>query len=98
MAFPRLSETEAVILELLVNRGELYGLQMIAHEPSLKRGTIYVTLGRMADKGFVESREVKEPSTPGLPRRLFKATGLGQRALAASRAAAAVMSGELGYA
>lgn len=77
---PRLSRKERLILELLINRGEMYGLEMVKTAPNeLKRGTVYVTLGRMADKGYVDSRQVKEPGDPGLPKRLFRATGHGQR-------------------
>ena len=45
----------------------------------LTRGGIYVTLGRMEQKGLVTS----EPSDGG--RRLYRATGLGERALLAAR-------------
>ncbi len=77
---PRLSRKERLILELLINQGEMYGLEMVKTVPhDLKRGTVYVTLGRMADKGYVDSRQAKEPGDPGLPKRLFRATGHGQR-------------------
>ena len=52
---PKLSKKEAVILDLLVNQGSMYGLEMIRASDELKRGTVYVTLGRMAEKGYVES-------------------------------------------
>ena len=93
MRMPRLSPKELAILELLAANGEMYGLQMVARTTELKRGTIYVTLGRMADKGYVESRQVKDTSASGMPRRLFRVTGLGQQVLAAARAASAVMAG-----
>ena len=79
--FPRLSQKELLVLELLLSKDEMFGLEMVeASEGGLKRGTIYVTLQRMADKGYVESRE--EPRTMpeiGIPRRKYFATGLGQR-------------------
>ncbi len=79
--FPRLSQKELLVLELLLSKEEMFGLEMVeASEGGLKRGTIYVTLQRMADKGYVESRE--EPRTMpeiGIPRRKYFATGLGQR-------------------
>lgn len=81
----RLSNTEVVILKMMIGLGgELYGNEMIKQSDGrLKRGTIYVMLGRMEDKGFVESRkETKQPNIPGLPRRLYQPTALGQRALA----------------
>lgn len=92
---PSLSKIEALILGLLLESSkELYGLEMIeASGNKLKRGTIYVTLQRMADKGFVESREEARPAPEvGIPRRLYKATGLGQRVYAAYESARNVFS------
>ena len=97
MSYPRLSNLERQILETLINHTELYGLQLVAIIPNLKRGTVYVTLNRMEEKGFIASREFKEPGWPGLPRQLYKITGVGRQTLAAQAAAeaahAAVMSG-----
>jgi DNA-binding PadR family transcriptional regulator len=77
--FPKLSRKEFLILEMLIGKGEMFGLEMVeASNGELKRGTIYVTLQRMGDKGYIESRE--EPrSMPeiGIPRRKYWATGLG---------------------
>lgn len=98
MAYPRLSEKEKMILEALVNHGELYGLQMVDIIPGLKRGTVYVTLGRMEDKGFVTGREVKEPQWAGMPRRLYKITGQGQRVLQALMAYENALRGKLAHA
>ena len=51
------SAKESLILELLVDGGELYGLQLVAaSRRRLKRGTVYVTLGRMEEKGYISSR------------------------------------------
>jgi len=79
--FPKLSRKEFLVLGMLIGRGEMFGLEMVeASEGELKRGTIYVTLGRMSDKGYIESRE--EPrSMPeiGIPRRKYRTTGLGER-------------------
>jgi PadR family transcriptional regulator, regulatory protein PadR len=85
-----LSAKETLILELLVRDGELYGLQMVAASKSrLKRGTVYVTLGRMEEKGYVASRqEDAPPEAGGLPRRLYRATPLGRRVLSAWTTAA----------
>ena len=80
---PKLSAKEANILVLLVNQGEMYGLQMVRADTSLKRGTIYVTLLRMEDKGYVTSRAEKDELMPGMPRRIYRATGLGELALKA---------------
>lgn len=43
----------------------------------------------MEDQGYIKGRDVNEPNTPGLPRRLYKVTGLGQQALAMWNAAQA---------
>lgn len=79
---PRASATEALILGLLRDN-EMYGLQLVqASGGALKRGTVYVTLGRMQEKGFVESRpEARQAGVSGLPRRLYRPTGLGLRVL-----------------
>lgn len=82
---PTLPPKERTILELLVSEGPMFGLQLVERsEGALKRGTVYVTLGRMEAKGFVESEQ--EPALPGaigLPRRIYRATSLGERALRA---------------
>ena len=89
---PRLSSVETTILNLLVDRGEMYGLEIVESSGGVvKRGTVYVTLGRMADKGLVASRAVKLEHERGLPRRLFTVTGLGARVYSATQAANALM-------
>ncbi len=82
---PRLSPKEALVLDLLAHHGDLYGLQLVAASKGhLKRGTVYVTLGRMEDKGYVTSRaEVAPDGAGGLPRRLYEATPYGLRVLKA---------------
>jgi PadR family transcriptional regulator PadR len=84
-AVPRLSAKETLILELLIHDGERYGLQLVAASKGrLKRGTVYVTLGRMEDKGYVTSRAEEAPEgAGGLPRRLYEATPHGLRVLKA---------------
>ena len=79
-----LSPKETLILELLVRDGERYGLQLVAaSRRRLKRGTVYVTLGRMEDKGYITSRLEDAPAdVGGMPRRLYEATALGRRMLA----------------
>jgi DNA-binding PadR family transcriptional regulator len=56
----------------------------------LKRGSVYVTLGRMEEKGLVQSRLVGRPGE-GPPRRIYEPTSLGIRALVVER----IMDGEL---
>lgn len=80
----RLSGKEAVVLELL-HDGEQYGLEIVRlSEGRLKRGTVYTTLNRMQQKGYVQSRSEEKPAhVPGIPRRLFRATPYGLRVLQA---------------
>jgi PadR family transcriptional regulator len=75
---PSISSTESLVLDLLES-SERYGLELVdASKGRLKRGSIYVTLGRMEAKGFVESRqEERLPGAIGLPRRLYKPTPYG---------------------
>src|SRR5438093_11028983 len=80
-----LPRKERLILELLTSVGPLYGLQLVEHsEGALKRGTVYVTLGRMEAKGLVESQQEQlPPGGIGLPRRIYRPTALGTRVLRA---------------
>ena len=87
----RISPVEAEILRLLIGNGEMYGLELVSASHIIKRGTIYVTLGRMADKGLVTSRAVKLEHEPGMPRRLFAPTGLGEQVFHATQAAEAIL-------
>jgi DNA-binding PadR family transcriptional regulator len=75
------SPKELLVLELLIRSGERYGLQLVAASRGrLKRGTVYVTLGRMEEKGYLASRlDDPPPAAGGLPRRLYAATALGRR-------------------
>ena len=79
------SPKELLILSLLADGEERYGLQLVdASAGALKRGTIYVTLGRMEEKGYVASRqEEPPPGAGGMPRRLYACTALGRRMHAA---------------
>jgi DNA-binding PadR family transcriptional regulator len=82
---PSLSGKERVILELLGRSRKMYGLELVAASAGvLKRGTVYVTLGRMEEKGYVTSLlEDASPPQGGLPRRLYEATPYGRELLAA---------------
>lgn len=79
--FPKLTNKELKALELLISKGEMFGLEMVeASEGELKRGTIYVTLSRMCDKGYLDSREEpRQFPEIGIPRRKYWATGLGEK-------------------
>jgi DNA-binding PadR family transcriptional regulator len=87
-AHPRVltvSPKELLVLQLLVRDEKQYGLQLVAASRGrLKRGTVYVTLGRMEDKGYITSHlDDPPPGAGGLPRRMYEATALGRRMLAA---------------
>lgn len=84
-SLPTLPKKERVILELLSTEGPLYGLQLVHRSGgALKRGTVYATLGRMEDKGYVESEQEPLPDGAiGLPRRIYRPTALGSRVLRA---------------
>jgi len=86
---PRLSATERLILDLL-RQGELFGLQLVDRsEGALKRGTVYVTLGRMQDKGYVESQvEPAIAGATGRPRRWYRPSAYGRQVFAAWQLAA----------
>jgi PadR family transcriptional regulator PadR len=86
-----ISDLEALVLDLLSAKAPTYGLDLVtASHGRLKRGSVYVTLGRMEQKGFVTSR-VEERPGEGPPRRLYEPTALGLRALVAAR----LMEGDL---
>jgi PadR family transcriptional regulator, regulatory protein PadR len=82
---PSLSAKEALILDLLGRSTEMYGLELVAaSDGGLKRGTVYVTLGRMEQKGLIVSRlEDEPPPFGGLRRRLYMATAYGREVSAA---------------
>jgi DNA-binding PadR family transcriptional regulator len=95
---PLLSRKEALILEMLINGGrELFGLEMVeASGGALKRGTVYVTLQRMKEKGFIDSKPEPRPAPEiGIARRMYWATGAGERVFAAYHAAHTIFSTDL---
>jgi DNA-binding PadR family transcriptional regulator len=75
--------TELIILYLLKDApAEMHGLELVkASGGLLKRGTIYVTLGRMEEKGMVISRTRQDGQRPVVSRPVYKVTALGERAL-----------------
>jgi DNA-binding PadR family transcriptional regulator len=84
--YPTLSALETMVLNILISLGtgsESYGLELLDKSNGmLKKGSIYVTLGRMEEKGYLESRkEELRPGARGLPRRLYKVSGHGQKVL-----------------
>ena len=77
-----LSKTQQLILELLAEKRESYGLELVRDSGGkLKRGTIYVLLHRLSEKGLVDSKlESLSEDQKGAPRRIYKVTGSGMRA------------------
>ena len=77
---PSMSRTESLVMEMLRGR-ERYGLELVdASDGALKRGSIYVILARMEEKGFVDSRqEERTDGLSGAPRRLYRATPYGRK-------------------
>jgi PadR family transcriptional regulator, regulatory protein PadR len=87
------SRREYRILDLLINTGEMFGLQLVNEAPAeLPRGTVYVTLQRMTKKGLVASRLVADPAG-GPARRMYRATGRGYRMYMALRHEASELAG-----
>ncbi len=80
---PRVSRRERLILALLAG-GEMAGLELVAASRAFGRGTVYVALRRLADKGLVDSRPVNGHGGE-LPQRLFRATGAARSALRSLR-------------
>jgi DNA-binding PadR family transcriptional regulator len=77
---PRLSDTEFLIMSLLAEQSqrETYGLDLIEKSHGqLKKGTVYVLLGRLEQKGFIEGRF--EIVGDAVPRKVYKPTGHGMK-------------------
>jgi DNA-binding PadR family transcriptional regulator len=78
------------VLHLAERRQEAYGSAIRAEIEArtgrpVPRGSIYVTLDRLEDKGLLASREgASSPVRGHRPKRLFKVTGAGVRAVHAS--------------
>jgi DNA-binding PadR family transcriptional regulator len=79
------SPAELEVLRLLTDNSDgMYGLEIVrASGNSLSRGTVYTTLGRMEQKGFVRAHTSQQADYPGLPRPHYTVTALGKRALKA---------------
>ena len=88
--FPTAAELQVMQLLMDEPRG-LYGLQVvdkskIRRGTQISRGSIYVLLGRLEDKGLVDVDRRKESNYPGMPRPLYKLNAHGQRVLAVAEA------------
>jgi DNA-binding PadR family transcriptional regulator len=78
-----LTRTEAEILKLLVGESQgLYGLEFVKRsDGKLKRGSIYVLLSRLEDKGYVKVKSIAPAERGGMPRRQYRLDGAGQKVL-----------------
>jgi DNA-binding PadR family transcriptional regulator len=81
MANPFPTDTEMAVLNMLQSeRDGLYGLEIVkASNGKLKRGSIYVVLSRLQDKGFVSAKVRRDAGHAGLPRPRYKLTPVGER-------------------
>jgi DNA-binding PadR family transcriptional regulator len=86
MGNPFPTTTELLVLSLLRDESRgMYGLEMVkASDGELARGTVYVLLGRLEDKGYVRSWVKGRPDHPGLPRPRYALTAPGKRVLEAA--------------
>jgi len=88
MINPFATETELKILAILAEHTGLYGLELVRESGGkLKRGTVYVTLGRLEERGLVRSKVLRKANNPGLPRPVYAITEAGYRMLEAARVA-----------
>lgn len=91
---------EATVLSLLM-ADEKYGLQIRDEYEAqsgqrFPLGSLYTTLDRMEDKGFIQSRVGESnPNRRGNRRKYYRITASGMSAVAAFEALAAVMKGAM---
>lgn len=80
--FERLNASERLIIQLLDGQPSgMLGLEMVkAANGNLKRGTLYIWLGRLEEKGVVESHPERTPSLfQGMfPRRRYRLSRRGK--------------------
>lgn len=66
----RLDKPQLAILTLLLQHGEMYGLEMIeASGGALSRGTVYVWLSHLCDRGYVTHRDAEQDVERGPKKR-----------------------------
>lgn len=76
-------------MDLLIRMHESYGMDLVRESlGELNRNSIYVHLKRLKESGLVESWDTETPiGLQGPPRRLYRATRLGNRLMKAEYAA-----------
>jgi DNA-binding PadR family transcriptional regulator len=82
-----LGEFEAVVLMAVLHLGdEANGSAVLAHIAHrtgrrVSRGSVYVTLDRLEEKGLLTSRVIEAANVRGGTKRLFRSTASGVRAV-----------------
>ena len=88
----RISSQSLEIMRTLESLGSSYGLEIERQADGVPRGTVYVTLRRLAAQGLVSSeQETPRPHQAGMPRRFWKLTARGTVALKAETAAQKIL-------
>lgn len=94
--YRQLPQKEYCILDLLRSGVLMYGLEMVkASKGVLKRGTVYVTLNRMVERGYLKAFDEHDTNHPGLPRKRYQINGAGQTALRQNEQVAAQFAAEV---
>ena len=81
------TRAEMLVMQMLQNEtGGMYGLEIVeSSNGAIKRGSVYVLLGRLEEKGFVRAhKRTPDGKYPGLPRPIYKLTAEGMRVIAAA--------------
>jgi DNA-binding PadR family transcriptional regulator len=80
------SARELEVLRLLQSAGKgMYGMEVVEKsQGSVDRTTVYVYLGRLAEKGYVHVIRPTAGKHPGLQRPIYNLNGLGARAIQAA--------------
>jgi DNA-binding PadR family transcriptional regulator len=81
--------SEMLVLNILQSKSRgAYGLEIVAaSNQAVKRGSVYVLLGRLEEKGFVRVLKTSaQPGYDGPPRPLYQLTAVGARVMAVAGA------------
>jgi DNA-binding PadR family transcriptional regulator len=88
--------TETIVMRLLQDtpRGA-YGLDLVERSNgTVKRGSVYVLLGRLQEKGFVRVLPKRpEPDYPGPPRPRYQLTAEGAQVISVAEAVGMALAG-----
>jgi DNA-binding PadR family transcriptional regulator len=77
--FPTPTELKVMMILRDAPKG-LYGLQIVEH--GISRGSVYVLLSRLENKGFIEvDRSPPRAGYPGLPRPHYKLSAVGAKVM-----------------